>query len=242
VSTAQGSGFNRVLQFPREVSLENYVMLQPDFNDIQEELTICGWVQFYRTEGGRYWFSYATGGGDNQILFGNQVNQQHFLGNPMPTDYYTKPLTTFTWYHTCFSWNAGSQYEELYLNGDKVSERISAANSKLPTGGTLVLGQEQDTPGGGFALNQAFGGEIYGLQVFKRKLSGAEVEDMYKAGICNYPTPSEGVVIDWEDFLDAQRYGKVEEISAGCSKWEILRNFVGQEITPELISYFEALL
>ena len=61
VSTAQGSGFNRVLQFPREVSLENYVMLQPDFNDIQEKLTICGWVKFYRTDGNRYWFSYATG-------------------------------------------------------------------------------------------------------------------------------------------------------------------------------------
>ena len=160
----------------------------------------------------------------------------------MPAGAVTEDHTTFTWYHTCFSWNAGSQHEELYLNGDKVSERISAANNKLPTGGTLILGQEQDTLGGGFDINQAFGGEIYGLQVFKRRLSAAEVGDMHKAGICSYPTPTEGVVIDWEDFLDAQRFGKVEEITAGCSKWEILRNFVGQEITPDLISYFETLL
>ena len=64
VSTAEGSGFNRVLQFPREVSLENYVLLQPDFNDIQEELSVCGWIKFYRTDpddNHRYWFSYATG-------------------------------------------------------------------------------------------------------------------------------------------------------------------------------------
>ena len=57
----RGRGFDKVLQFPKEVSLENYVILRPDFTEIKERFSICAWVKFYRTDGNRYWFSYATG-------------------------------------------------------------------------------------------------------------------------------------------------------------------------------------
>jgi len=56
-----GGGFNKVLQFPREVSLSNFVLLRPDFTQIQEELSICSWVKIYRTDHVRYWFSYNIG-------------------------------------------------------------------------------------------------------------------------------------------------------------------------------------
>ena len=162
----------------------------------------------------------------------------------MPGD--REDYNTYSWYHTCFSWSARSQHSELYLNGNKVSEKRTPANRRLAPDGTLVLGQDQDTIGGGFDMGQAFGGEIYGLQVFKTKLGIAEVEEMYKAGMCSlfrFSTASEDVVLDWEDFLNAKRYGNVREISAGCikCKWEILSYFVGQEITPDLISFIKTL-
>lgn len=69
-SRTLGGGFNKVLQFPREVSLENYVLLTPDFTEVQEALSICGWVKFYRTDAFRYWLSYSTGKpNENTILY-----------------------------------------------------------------------------------------------------------------------------------------------------------------------------
>ena len=41
------------------------------------------------------------------------------------------------------------------------------AGSSIQGGGTLVLGQEQDSVGGDFDLGQAFSGKIYELNVFK---------------------------------------------------------------------------
>jgi hypothetical protein len=171
------------------------------------------------------------------MIFGDRVIGQHFLGDTMRGA--SSDFATFTWLHTCFTWSSVTEYEELYLNGQRLSSELTPTGSKFPTNGTLVLGQEQDTPGGGFALEQAFGGEIYRLQILKRKLSAEEVGDMYEGGVCDYPPPSEDVVLDWEDFLDAKRFGKVEEISAGCSKWDILGNFMGQEISADLIAYLK---
>ena len=178
-----------------------------------------------------------SAGADNQIIFGTAAVSQFFLGYDMqgPSDNYA----TFTWHHTCFSWSYASQLEELYLNGEKIAEELTPDNIKLPTGGTLVLGQEQDSPGGGFDINQAFGGEIYRLEIFKRKLSAGEVLDMYQAGMCDYPASSEDVVVNWEDFLDAKRSGEVKVVSAGCSRWDILKSFVGQEITSSMIAFLE---
>lgn len=125
------------------------------------------------------------------------------------------------------------------MNGVKIAEELTPDNSKVPTGGTLVLGQEQDSPGGNFDINQSFGGEIYRLKILKRKISAGEVADMYHAGMCDYPAPSTDVVLDWADFLEAERSGEVKEVSAGCSRWDVLENFVGQEITDSVIAFLK---
>ena len=153
-----------------------------------------------------------------------------------------KDFTTSIWHHTCFTWSrwiTSNQLKELYLNGNKIAEKEVPTQSKVPINGTLVLGQ--DYLGGGFDVRQSFAGEIYQLEIFKTKLSADEVTEMYQAGMCDYPAPSADVLLDWEYFLNAERSGEVKEISAGCpldkSDWSLLENFVGQEITPNLIAF-----
>jgi hypothetical protein len=162
----------------------------------------------------------------------------HLIGDTLPGSN-TENFPTFVWQHICFTWSAASQLKVLYINGQKVAEEITATGRKITSGGVLILGQDQDTVGGGFQISQTFGGEIYRLQISKKKISAEEVVGMYKAGICDYPADSQDIVMDWEDFLDAKRYGKVDEVSAGCSKWDILKDFEGQEISPALISYLK---
>ena len=155
-----------------------------------------------------------------------------------------KDFTTSIWHHICFTWSrwiTSNKLKELYLNGRKIAEKAVSAQTKVPINGVLVLGQEQDSLGGGFDISQSFAGEIYRLEILKKKLSADEVAEMYQAGMCDYPAPSADVLLDWEDFLDAERSGEVKEISAGCpvnkSNWSLLESFVGQEITPNLIAF-----
>merc|ERR1712176_258482 len=94
------------------------------------------------------------------------------------------------------------------------------------SGGTLIVGQDQDTVGGGFDVNQAFGGDLYQLNVFSRKLRVEDIAAIYYDGRCNRLASSllHDVVVSWEDFLGATRSGAVQEVSAECDE----RNFLSK--------------
>ena len=48
----------------------------------------------------------------------------------------------------------------------------------LPGGGIWIIGQDQETLGGGFHVNDAFAGELTELHVWDKVLSPAEVNDL----------------------------------------------------------------
>lgn len=60
------------------------------------------------------------------------------------------------WYNLCFTWKSGRA--DYYINGVLVYTGGVHPTGQLPLGGTLVLGQEQDFPGGGFDINDVFAG------------------------------------------------------------------------------------
>lgn len=238
VPAIEDSSYNKVLQFPREASFSHYVTLKPDFSEVEKEISVCSWVKFYRTDSQRVWFSYATATNFNTLFFSsNPAAQAAFLGKELPNT--NVKFTPYLWQHQCFIWDTVSEHAELFLDGKRVGEGITPTGSKLPAGGTLVLGLEQDCLGGCWEKGEEYGGEIYGLQILKRRLTPAEIKDMYEAGICDKPTSNPDEVITWKDFLDAERHGNVKEISGGCSVWDRLNDFVGEVISPALIIYLE---
>ena len=119
----------------------------------------------------------------------------------------------------------------FYKNGVQISDQIADHAAHLNPGGTLIIGQDQDSLGGGFDRNEAFPGELYGLQILDRALTPGEVKTIYDAGMCASSTPLPDSVLDRSDFLAAERHGAVYEVPAGCSKWDLLGQFIGQEIT-----------
>ena len=88
----------------------------------------------------------------------------------------------------------------------------------------MILGQDQDHPGGGFELGQAFGGELFRLNVFSKKLRVEDVSAMYYDGRCSRlpSTLVHDVVISWEDFLAGIKSGDVKEVSAECDESSFL--------------------
>ena len=73
------------------------------------------------------------------------------------------------------------------------------------------MGHDQDSVGGTFDASQAFGGELYQLNIWSKALEAGEIEDMWSGGLCRSLDPeiAEEVVIPWGHFLEADRFSYV---------------------------------
>ena len=71
--------------------------------------------------------------------------------------------------------------EKYYFNGSLVGSRIISANTATTTNGYLIVGQEADTPGGGFASNQNLDGSFSKLAIYNRALTDYEVQQNFNA-------------------------------------------------------------
>lgn len=81
----------------------------------------------------------------------------------------TVPL--YTWMHLVVGINfiTGSHY--FLINNKKAASVIATVDASqvgqpVAGGGTLVLGQDQDSPGGGFSMTQSFSGDLVGFCLF----------------------------------------------------------------------------
>ena len=78
-------------------------------------------------------------------------------------------------------------------------------------GGSLVLGQDQDSVGGGFESRQSFIGEMTGVNIWSCVLGDQEIAALSKSCLTG-----EGNVFKWSDFKNHTR-GGVQLINATCA-------------------------
>ena len=85
------------------------------------------------------------------------------------------------WHHVVWTRQVSNGEEIVYLDGSPLTDARSAAstsNVSLDSGG-VIIGQEQDSLGGGFDVNQVFHGWIDELMIYNRLLSQADVNTLY---------------------------------------------------------------
>ncbi|CAK6444845.1 unnamed protein product [Pipistrellus nathusii] len=170
------------LVFPN-TSTENVVFLSPGFLSGLRALSVCSWV---RTASGRLGtlLSYATAENDNKLVLHGRDSLApgsiHFvIGDPAFRELPLQPLLDGQWHHMCVIWT--SLLGRYWLHVDR---RLVATGSRfregyeIPPGGSLVLGQEQDTVGGGFDSSEAFVGSVAGLAIWDRALVPGEVSHL----------------------------------------------------------------
>lgn len=105
-----------------------------------------------------------------------------------------------SWHHICVSWENGSGSWEFYKDGDLEEEGDSFKTGyELRQGGTLVLGQEQDSVGGGFDATQSFQGMLTSVNLWDSVLSGTQIQEMSKS--CDPNAHYAGNIYKWLDFL-----------------------------------------
>ena len=107
-----------------------------------------------------------------------------------------------TWQHLCLTWENTQGVTKLYKDGQFTEQVTNHAtkNYTLKAGGFLVLGQEQDSIGGGFDRNQTLHGRLASVNMWDKVLSESDIAAQYTN--CSVPY---GSVINWFVFKNVTR-------------------------------------
>ncbi|XP_029436389.1 serum amyloid P-component-like [Rhinatrema bivittatum] len=180
-----------VFLFPKE-SATSYVILTPKTTSPLSSFT----VSFrYRKELTRYCslFSSATSKTFNDILISkeNTTHYKVFVGDESVT--FRGTDDTPDWEHLCASWDSSTGVVTLWINGKSLPRKTMKKGYSVNAQPIIILGQEQDSYGGGFDINQSFVGEITDVNMWDSVLSPSDVQLALANDnwLC-------GTIIDWK--------------------------------------------
>ena len=145
------------------------------------DITVDMWILITTLQNSIVFLSYATSSFSNELLlFKNFGNIHHYWANSnavttLSTSYYN----TGNWINLVFRRNNSTA--NYSFDGIQRASMAGAGGDTIDTGGTLVFGQEQDSPGGGFSTGQDFPGYINSLKIYNRYLSNEEITQNYLA-------------------------------------------------------------
>ena len=104
------------------------------------------------------------------------------------------------WHHICVSWERSLGSWKLYKDGEIKQQGTDFKKGfTVREGGSLVLGQEQDSVGGGFDADKSFKGMLSNVNVWDHKLTDAQVKEMSTS--CLLDEWNAGNVYGWRSFL-----------------------------------------
>lgn len=109
------------------------------------------------------------------------------------TDFQSLVLPPNTWHALCSTWNAENGLAQLWLNGNPTIKRF-IKTGQITGALSTILGQDQDSFGGGFDAKQSFVGMLGGFYMWDRVLHASEIKQ-YMNNM--YLTP--GNVFNWND-------------------------------------------
>jgi len=183
------------LQFPNGI-MSDHVIVQNLARSLSA-FTVSLWLKTSDTsikDSGL--LSYATRANTNSILFINTAKLR--VGVIGKEDKTNLKLNDGKWHQVVFHWSSDSGAWQLYLDGilQKFGSRLRQG-SEISQPGTLVLGQEQDSVGGGFDPTQSFIGLLSRVNIWDKVLSMEELSKLHKN-----PNPGfHGNVFKWDRSL-----------------------------------------
>nr|XP_056708384.1 C-reactive protein-like [Euleptes europaea] len=170
------------------------VVLKPTIPRPLTNFTVCMRVLTELTRGYTL-FSYASKRTANEILLYSEKPNQYgfYVGGPgvlfnVPPKFSNSPAGE----HVCASWESATGLAELWVNGQPLVRKSLRKGFSVSPEAIIMLGQEQDSYGGGFDINQCLVGEITDVYMWERVLSPDEVVFAWH----NYPLPD--YLINWK--------------------------------------------
>ena len=101
------------------------------------------------------------------------------------------------WHHICVTWRRSDGRWQFYKDGELQTSNTGLSTGRvIQSGGSLVLGQDQDSVGGGFDPSQSFQGSLTNVNVWSGVLSASEINSLSTSCLSG-----EGDVYRWSDFI-----------------------------------------
>ena len=111
-----------------------------------------------------------------------------------------------TWQNSDGAW-------QFYKDGELQSHDTSLSSGQtIQGGGSLVLGQEQDSVGGSFDSRQSFQGSLTNVNVWSYVLSASAIKSMSMSCLSGV-----GNVYKWPDFIYGVKGKTAVVIPSSCS-------------------------
>ncbi|XP_031156094.1 C-reactive protein-like [Sander lucioperca] len=150
-------------------------------------------------------FSLATPAFDNEMLIFNGAsnNKYDFWINNKNVDFIGHDYKVNTWQSICSTWDSVSGLGQLWLDGKPSSRKFISSGSNISGPIIIVLGQEQDTHGGGFDIKQSFVGMMSDVHLWDHILSPCEIQNYM-----HHLNFAPGNVLNWRA-LEFQTTGRV---------------------------------
>ncbi|KAL9965277.1 hypothetical protein ACROYT_G029052 [Oculina patagonica] len=158
------------------------------------QFTVCFWMKSSVTNHGTP-FSYAVPGRDNELLFINYHDFRLWIGNQERKVH--EKANDGRWHHICASWQNSDGAFHFYTDGAlHLYRRGFNTGHTIQGGGSLVLGQDQDSLGGSFQSGQSFQGYLTNVNVWSNVLSASTIRSLSRSCLSG-----EGNVYKWSDFI-----------------------------------------
>lgn len=156
-------------------STTNYVVLNPLSGFPNQELTVAFWVKSTDTSS-QYVLSYFT----TEDAFRLALDQTG-LRIDVDNDSFTQTgvsVSDGNWHHLVVMWRRSDGSTQVYRDGSVSWSGTRSAGVNIASSGAFVLGEEQDSAGGGF--NSSFSGSLDEVLIYNRMLSSNEVQQVYQ--------------------------------------------------------------
>ena len=141
---------------------------------------------FYTTSvGAQTPLTYSVAGDNSQlIIFANSTTFQPWT---LAVAYnFTVTSIVNQWIHVARTRIKSSGLDNFYINGKLVGSGTTSAGTAVTTNGYLIVGQEADSPGGGFDANQNLDGNIGRISIYNRALTAEEIQQNFNATRARY--------------------------------------------------------
>ncbi|XP_067866992.1 C-reactive protein-like [Heterodontus francisci] len=148
-------------------------------------------------------FSYATSHNANELMIWKGKNGEFSLYLSRTIVSFSLPEMNGLLRHICVTWESRLGLVTFWVNGERSVRKVSNKSRVVRGHGTFILGQEQDSVGGSFDIDQSFVGEITNVNLWDHVLTASEIKVVSES--CH---GLGGNIINWESI----QYGKIGEV------------------------------
>jgi hypothetical protein len=190
--------------------------------DGTSDVTVALWVKTTKT-GLQALVSGANAGNDAEFeLFPVSDTTIRFYTGELNTTFVAWTVPSFAdgaWHHLAVTRDAANDQATLFLDGVSQGPRTAIFEPLTIEG--LVLGQDQDSVGGGFDPTQASAGTMDEVRLYSRLLSDAEIADLAGRGasVPAAPAPGFSVVFSGDDYVSVADDPSLQLV--GDMSWEL---------------------